>query len=105
MQLTDAKGRMHTITLQAGQRFHTEKGGIDHDDLISAQEGIVVTSSKGTEYLALRPLLSLPLLALLPLLTTGLLALRLLRRPADLPTALLHLCGGSFTLAAGAQLT
>src|SRR5690606_36868982 len=34
VQLTDAKGRMHTITLQAGQRFHTEKGGIDHDELI-----------------------------------------------------------------------
>jgi len=57
VQLTDAKGRMHTITLQAGQRFHTEKGGIDHDALIGAQEGIVVSSSKGTEYLALRPLL------------------------------------------------
>ncbi len=48
---------MHTITLQAGQRFHTEKGGIDHDALIGAQEGVVVTSSKGTDYLALRPLL------------------------------------------------
>ncbi len=48
---------MHTITLQEGQRFHTEKGGIDHDDLIGAGEGIVVTSSKGTQYLALRPLL------------------------------------------------
>lgn len=57
VQLTDAKGRMHTITLMAGQRFHTEKGGIDHDDLIGSSEGIVVTSSKGTAYLALRPLL------------------------------------------------
>lgn len=57
VQLTDAKGRMHTITLSPGEVFHTEKGGIDHDALIGAQEGIVVTSSKGTEYLALRPLL------------------------------------------------
>lgn len=57
VQLTDAKGRMHTITLLPGQRFHTEKGGIDHDDLIGSSEGIVVTSSKGTAYLALRPLL------------------------------------------------
>jgi len=48
---------MHTITLAPGQRFHTEKGGIDHDRLIGAGEGIVVTSSKGTAYLALRPLL------------------------------------------------
>lgn len=57
MQLTDAKGKMHTITLQEGQRFHTEKGGIDHDALIGSGEGVVVTSSKGTPYLALRPLL------------------------------------------------
>lgn len=57
VQLTDAKGKMHTITLQAGQRFHTAKGGIDHDDLIGQSEGIVVSSSKGTAYLALRPLL------------------------------------------------
>jgi tRNA (adenine57-N1/adenine58-N1)-methyltransferase len=55
--LTDAKGKMHTITLEAGQRFHTAKGGIDHDELIGSSEGIVVTSSKGTQYLALRPLL------------------------------------------------
>ncbi len=58
VQLTDAKGKMHTITLQAGQRFHTAKGGIDHDDLIDQSEGIVVSSSKGTAYLALRPLLN-----------------------------------------------
>ena len=57
VQLTDAKGRMHTITLRAGERFHTEKGGIDHDVLIGSSEGVVVTSSKGTAYLALRPLL------------------------------------------------
>ena len=57
VQLTDAKGRMHTITLQEGQRFHTEKGGIEHDILIGAPEGSLVTSSKGTAYLALRPLL------------------------------------------------
>lgn len=48
---------MHTITLQSGQRFHTEKGGINHDALIGSEEGVVVTSSKGNEYLALRPLL------------------------------------------------
>ena len=57
VQLTDAKGKMHTITLQPGQQFHTAKGGIDHDDLLGSSEGIVVTSSKGTQYLALRPLL------------------------------------------------
>lgn len=57
VQLTDARGRMHTITLSPGEVFHTEKGGIEHDALIGSQEGIVIVSSKGTEYLALRPLL------------------------------------------------
>lgn len=57
VQLTDAKGRMHTITLRPGEQFHTEKGGIAHDALLGGAEGVVVTSSKGTEYLALRPLL------------------------------------------------
>lgn len=58
VQLTDAKGRKHTVVLEPGKRFHTSHGGIDHDDLIGRPEGIVVTSTKGTAYLALRPLLS-----------------------------------------------
>jgi tRNA (adenine57-N1/adenine58-N1)-methyltransferase len=58
VQLTDPKGRHHTITLQAGAQFHTHRGILDHDDLIGEPEGIVVKSSGGTAYLALRPLLS-----------------------------------------------
>ncbi|TXH45155.1 MAG: tRNA (adenine-N1)-methyltransferase [Actinobacteria bacterium] len=57
VQLTDPKGRLHTITLIAGKQFHTAKGALAHDDLIGRPEGIVVTSSKGTAYLAQRPLL------------------------------------------------
>ena len=49
---------MHTITLVAGQVFHTAKGGLAHDDLIGGPEGVVVTSTGGTPYLALRPLLT-----------------------------------------------
>ena len=49
---------MHTITLTAGKEFHTHRGVIPHDDLIGKPEGIVVTSAGGTDYLALRPLLS-----------------------------------------------
>ena len=57
VQLTDAKGRMHTITLEAGKSFHTHKGILEHDTLIGGPEGVVVTI--GTmQYLALRPLLS-----------------------------------------------
>lgn len=57
VQLTDPKGRMHTITLEPGRLFHTAKGALAHDDLIGGPEGVVVTSSKGTTYLAQRPLL------------------------------------------------
>ena len=57
VQLTDPKGRLHTVTLQAGAQFHTHRGAIAHDDLIGAPEGSVVVSTSGTGYLALRPLL------------------------------------------------
>lgn len=57
VQLTDPKGRMHTITLTPAKVFHTAKGAIEHDALIGQPEGIVVTSSKATPYLAQRPLL------------------------------------------------
>lgn len=58
VQLTDPKGRRHTIGLRRGGTFHTHRGIIDHDAVIGRPEGIVVTSSGGTSYLALRPLLS-----------------------------------------------
>jgi tRNA (adenine57-N1/adenine58-N1)-methyltransferase len=57
VQLTDAKGRKYTVVLESGKEFHTHRGGIVHDDLIGADEGTVVTSTNGTPYLALRPLL------------------------------------------------
>lgn len=58
MQLTDHRGKLHTITLAAGSTFHTHRGYFRHDELIGAPEGSVVTASGGTQYLALRPLLS-----------------------------------------------
>ncbi|HZE38288.1 MAG TPA: tRNA (adenine-N1)-methyltransferase [Stackebrandtia sp.] len=58
VQLTDPKGRMHTVVLESGKTFHTHRGGIAHDDLIGQPEGCVVTSMANTAYLALRPLLS-----------------------------------------------
>jgi tRNA (adenine57-N1/adenine58-N1)-methyltransferase len=57
VQLSDPKGRLHTVTLACGKQFHTHRGAIEHDALIGAPEGSVVTSSSGTLYLALRPLL------------------------------------------------
>jgi tRNA (adenine57-N1/adenine58-N1)-methyltransferase len=58
VQLTDPKGRMHTVVLTPGKVFHTHRGGLAHDEVIGLPEGSVVTSSGGTAYLALRPLLS-----------------------------------------------
>ena len=58
IQLTDPKGRLHTITLEPAREFHTHRGFLRHDDLIGAPDGSVVTNTAGVEYLALRPLLS-----------------------------------------------
>src|SRR5207237_5417380 len=58
VQITDPKGRRHTVSLVAGKQFHTHQGAVEHDDLIGHAEGIVVTSTGGTAYLAFRPLLS-----------------------------------------------
>jgi len=56
VQLTDPKGKMHTITLEPGRQFHTHRGILDHDTLIGGPEGVVVAIGT-TPYLALRPLL------------------------------------------------
>ncbi len=58
VQLTDPKGRQHRLILTAGRTFHTHRGGVAHDDLIGQPEGSLVTSTGGTPYIALRPLLS-----------------------------------------------
>jgi len=57
VQLTDPKGRMHTITLEAGRQFHTHKGILEHDALIGGPDCVSVTIGT-TSYLAQRPLLS-----------------------------------------------
>jgi tRNA (adenine57-N1/adenine58-N1)-methyltransferase catalytic subunit len=57
VQITDPKGRRHTVILQPGKQFHTHQGAIEHDALIGSPEGVVVTSTGGTPYLAFRPLL------------------------------------------------
>lgn len=57
VQLTDDRGRHHTLVLAEGAAFHTHRGAIAHDDLIGRPEGIVVTTTGGTSYIALRSLL------------------------------------------------
>jgi len=58
VQLTDPRGRLHTITLAEEATFHTHRGYFRHEDLIGAPEGTVVRNTGGIEYLALRPLLA-----------------------------------------------
>lgn len=58
VQLTDPKGRRYTIVLAAGGEYHTHRGLLRHDELIGHPEGSVVTSTGGTSYLAVRPLLA-----------------------------------------------
>jgi tRNA (adenine57-N1/adenine58-N1)-methyltransferase len=58
VQLSDPKGRLYTVTLEAGKQFHTHRGAIEHDALIGLAEGSLVISASGTHYLALRPLLA-----------------------------------------------
>jgi tRNA (adenine57-N1/adenine58-N1)-methyltransferase len=57
VQLTDPKGRLHTITLGIGKEFHTHRGLFKHEELIGRPEGTVIRNTAGIEYLALRPLL------------------------------------------------
>lgn len=59
VQLTDPKGRMHTVTLEPGKEFHTHRGILHHDALLGQPDGSVVsTAGGGTAFLALRPLLA-----------------------------------------------
>jgi tRNA (adenine57-N1/adenine58-N1)-methyltransferase len=58
VRLTDQKGRRHNFELVAGKKFFSNKGSVDHDELIGREEGFSVTSTAGGEYLVFRPLLS-----------------------------------------------
>lgn len=58
VRLVDGKGRRHNICLEAGKRFFSNRGHLEHDELIGRDEGFTVTSSAGGEYLVFRPLLS-----------------------------------------------
>ena len=57
VQLTDQKRRHHTIVLEPGESYFTHKGEIRHDDIIGSDEGSVVQSTLGEEYLCFRHLM------------------------------------------------
>lgn len=58
VRLVDGKGRKHNFALVPGKRFFSNRGHLDHDEMIGRDEGFTVTSSAGGEYLVFRPLLS-----------------------------------------------
>jgi tRNA (adenine57-N1/adenine58-N1)-methyltransferase catalytic subunit len=58
VRLVDSKGRRHNFCLEPGKRFFSNRGHLEHDELIGRAEGFTVTSSAGGEYLVFRPLLS-----------------------------------------------
>ena len=58
VQLTDAKGKLHTITLKQAGEWHTHKGWLIHDQIVGLPEGSVVETTAGLKFLAFRPLLA-----------------------------------------------
>ncbi|ACV08856.1 tRNA (adenine-N1)-methyltransferase [Jonesia denitrificans] len=58
VQLTDYKGRLHTITLTPGSQFHTHRGYFNHNDIIGLPDGSVFETTSGVQYQLMRPLLS-----------------------------------------------
>lgn len=56
VQLSDAKGKLHTITLKVGGEWHTHKGWLVHDQIVGLPQGSVVETTAGLKFLAFKPL-------------------------------------------------
>lgn len=55
--LLDNKQRRYLITLTDGAEFHTHAGLVPHAEFVGKPEGVVLKSTKGAAYTALRPTL------------------------------------------------
>ena len=55
--LLDNKQRRYLITLAEGAEFHTHAGLVPHAEFVGQPEGVVLKSTKGAAYTALRPTL------------------------------------------------
>jgi len=55
--LLDTKKRRYLIDLADDGEFHSHNGFVPHGDVIGQREGVVVRSTKGSEYRVLRPTL------------------------------------------------
>lgn len=58
VQITDSKGKLHTIILVPGGRFQTTRGVLHHDDLLGQPDGQVIEVGEGRTFQVIRPLLS-----------------------------------------------
>lgn len=58
VQLTDAKGKLYSITLAAGAEWHTHKGMLKHDEIVGLPEGSLVCTNQELKFQAFRPLLA-----------------------------------------------
>jgi tRNA (adenine57-N1/adenine58-N1)-methyltransferase len=58
VQLTDAKGKLYSITLAAGAEWHTHKGLLKHDELVGLPEGSIVATNGDLKFQAFRTLLA-----------------------------------------------
>lgn len=58
VQLTDNKGKLHSITLTAGAEWHTHKGMLKHDELVGLPEGSIVQTNGELKFQIFRPLLA-----------------------------------------------
>ncbi len=56
--LIDRKKRRYLVELKAGGEFHSHAGFVPHDDLIGAADGCQISSTRGSNFLAVRPTLS-----------------------------------------------
>jgi tRNA (adenine57-N1/adenine58-N1)-methyltransferase len=55
--LIDSKKRRYLVTLADGGEFHSHAGFVPHEDVIGQSEGVVVRSTRGATYVAVRPTL------------------------------------------------
>lgn len=55
--LLDSKRRRYLVDLEVDGEFHSHAGFVRHGDVVGAAEGVVVKSTKGAEYVVLRPTL------------------------------------------------
>jgi tRNA (adenine57-N1/adenine58-N1)-methyltransferase len=58
VQLTDAKGKLYSITLAQGWEWHTHKGMLKHDEIVGLPEGSIVATNQDLKFQAFRPLLA-----------------------------------------------